>query len=48
MMHSLIQVSNGRNKVLEQNHSSNMSGNWEKVKGRITEDGQLEYTLLSM
>ena len=47
MMHSLIQVSSGRNKVLEYNHSSNMSGNWETLEGRITEDGQLEHTLLS-
>lgn len=39
MMHSLIQVSSGRNKVLEHNHSSNMSGNWETLEGRITEDG---------
>lgn len=47
MMHSLIQVSSGRNKVLEHNHSPNMSGNWETLEGRITEDGQLEHTLLS-
>ena len=48
MMHSLIQVNNGRNKVLKHNFSCNMSPNWEKLEGRITEDGQLEHTLLSM
>lgn len=48
MMHSLIHVSNGRNKVLEHNHSSSMRPNWDKLEGRITEDGQLEHTLLSM